>query len=260
MTLAGIAAVALLALGSPEGREVAATADGLDGLGRIVMDAQSSKLGVPAVQFDHALHRTMFSCRVCHVELGFALRTGESQVSADSNRAGQHCGACHDGTTTHGGAPIFRACTGWRRLDPTCLRCHVGTGRIRLSDRYAALLRRLPRDQGGYVDWNEAERRRLVKPSDVRPGASTQKPSMKIDRNFDIDVKGTWLGRVAFSHRKHAGWNGCEQCHPEIFPVTKRGSAKYTMASLRDREFCGVCHSTVAFPISECARCHGTQR
>jgi c(7)-type cytochrome triheme protein len=259
-----LAVVALLVIPTSPARAVEwaySTSELLD-QGRVVLDRHTSEAGVPAVQFDHAVHRTMFTCRVCHVELGMAMKVGETQISAQTNRDRRHCGACHDGKTTYEGAPIFRACDGAKTLEvgSPCARCHVGADRIRLSGRAEASLKLLPRDDGDFIDWNAAEKRGFVKPSDVPPGTTSRRPAMKIDRDFDIEVKGTWLGRVAFSHKKHAAWNGCEQCHPEIFPVTKRGAARYTMASLGNREFCGVCHSTVAFPISRCERCHENQR
>jgi c(7)-type cytochrome triheme protein len=79
---------------------------------------------------------------------------------------------------------------------------------------------------------------------------------MKIDRDVTIAAVGTWLKNVTFSHRKHAVWNGCELCHPEIFPVTQRGSVKFDMGTVRAGEYCGVCHRNVAFPLDACQRCH----
>ena len=227
--------------------------------GRVVLNNYSTQAGVPAVQFDHGRHRVMFRCRVCHAELAFALKAGETRVSAETNGNGLHCGACHDGKTTYAGRPIFKACTGWRKLDPArgCSRCHSGSSRAPLDGRYEALLRTLPRDVADYVDWSAAERRDLIKPGDFLEGVTNQRPAMKLDRDLTIDVKGTWLGRVTFSHKKHTAWTGCELCHPEIFPVTKRGSATYTMAAIFNGEFCGACHNAVAFPVSVCERCHG---
>jgi c(7)-type cytochrome triheme protein len=58
---------------------------------------------------------------------------------------------------------------------------------------------------------------------------------------------------VLFSHRKHAVWNGCEVCHPEIFAP---GAQRYTMLEISAGEACGVCHGKVAFSLRECERCH----
>ena len=64
---------------------------------------------------------------------------------------------------------------------------------------------------------------------------------------------------VTFSHEKHTNWVGCELCHPEVFPLTQRGSAKFDMAKIRAGQYCGACHNTVAFPLVECRRCHAEE-
>ena len=51
--------------------------------GRVVFTPpKGAKL--PPVAFDHWLHRTKFSCRLCHVELGFAWTSGASGSSRTS--------------------------------------------------------------------------------------------------------------------------------------------------------------------------------
>jgi c(7)-type cytochrome triheme protein len=77
-----------------------------------------------------------------------------------------------------------------------------------------------------------------------------------MDRDVPIESKATWMPDVLFSHKKHALWNGCEVCHPEIFPSTKRGTIKYSMFQIWDGQYCGVCHGKVAFPLRDCQRCH----
>jgi hypothetical protein len=37
------------------------------------------------------------------------------------------------------------------------------------------------------------------------------------------------MPNVTFSHKKHALWNGCELCHPDIFPSVKKGTIEYSM-------------------------------
>ena len=41
--------------------------------GRVVLDNFSTDTGMPAVVFDHWRHRVLFTCRVCHVDVGFAM-------------------------------------------------------------------------------------------------------------------------------------------------------------------------------------------
>jgi c(7)-type cytochrome triheme protein len=64
------------------------------------------------------------------------------------------------------------------------------------------------------------------------------------------------MSNILFSHKKHTVWNGCEVCHPEIFPSARRGTVKYSMLQVSAGAYCGVCHTTVAFPLFDCERCH----
>jgi c(7)-type cytochrome triheme protein len=79
---------------------------------------------------------------------------------------------------------------------------------------------------------------------------------MKAQKDFLIEIRASWMDKVLFSHKKHAVWNGCEVCHPEIFPNVKRGATKYSMLEIVNGEYCGVCHDKVAFSLRDCQRCH----
>jgi c(7)-type cytochrome triheme protein len=225
--------------------------------GRVVLDARATQAGVPAVTFDHWRHRRLYTCRVCHVDLGFAMKAGETQVSAASNEGGEHCGACHDGKRLHDGRPIFHACAGWPKADPArgCTRCHTGPN-VGAGAGYEELKRTMPLDAAGDVDWAAAARRSLITPVDHVDGITEKRATMRIDRDVEIRPMSTWMNGVIFSHRKHVAWIGCELCHPEIFPVTRRGQVKYDMEAMRAGRFCGACHQNVAFPLSTCQRCH----
>jgi c(7)-type cytochrome triheme protein len=61
---------------------------------------------------------------------------------------------------------------------------------------------------------------------------------------------------IIFSHKKHTVWNGCELCHPDIFMGVKKGNSKYSMVDISEGKSCGACHVNVAFPITDCQRCH----
>ena len=233
---------------------------GTDVPGRVLLDGSTRQLGLPAVTFDHWRHRRFYSCRVCHVDLAFAMKAGETQITAAGNEGGQHCGACHDGKRLHEGVPIFRACYGWPRADPArgCTRCHTGPT-VGPGAGYAELKRALPEDVAGDVDWAAAAGRGLIRPVDVVEGISLRRGKLKIDREVALKTSGTWMSDVTFSHRRHIAWVACELCHPEIFPVTKRGSVRFGMADLNAGRYCGVCHLKVAFPLTTCARCHAGQ-
>jgi c(7)-type cytochrome triheme protein len=224
-----------------------AAAFGIEGTahqyGRVVL--QGSR-GFPAVTFDHFRHRARFTCRLCHVDVGFAMKKGATGITDATNRKGFHCGACHDGKIA------FAACNG-TELGPTCRRCH-GSDDAAAARDHAAL--QLPRASFGEVDWQKAEEDGKVHPLDALEGVSMPRPPLKMDRDVSIESLGAWMTDVKFSHKKHAVWNGCEVCHPEIFPRTRAGSTRFTMFQIAEGESCGVCHGKVAFALAYCDRCH----
>ena len=246
------------AAGAADARTASPPAHGTGELyGRVVLDDSCTKIGVPAVTFDHWNHRAMYTCRVCHVDAGFALNAGATRASFDSNQDGSHCGACHDGKTLHDGRPIFGACSGWPLPDRArgCLRCHTGAN-PGPAGGYEAFKRKMPLDEADFLDWAEASRQSIVKPQGSLDGRGAARASMRLDRDLDFSPVGTWMTKVTYSHRKHGAWNGCELCHPEIFPSTKRGAATIRMAEISAGRYCGVCHGKVAFPLTSCQRCH----
>ena len=78
--------------------------------GRVVIHNFSEKSGLAPVVFDHWLHRAKYTCRLCHVDIGFAMKAGETGIKASDNMAGYYCGACHNGRTTADDRKIFDSC------------------------------------------------------------------------------------------------------------------------------------------------------
>ena len=60
---------------------------------------------------------------------------------------------------------------------------------------------------------------------------------------------------VVYPHKQHTQWLDCANCHPAIF-IPQKGANQISMASILLGEKCGVCHGKVAFPVSDCRRCH----
>ncbi|MCG7982950.1 MAG: cytochrome c3 family protein [Candidatus Thiodiazotropha lotti] len=60
---------------------------------------------------------------------------------------------------------------------------------------------------------------------------------------------------VRFPHRAHTEWLDCSNCHDAIFKA-KAGATPVTMLQILSGEYCGRCHGAVAFPLTECDRCH----
>lgn len=226
--------------------------------GRVVLDNFASRAKAPPVAFDHFRHRARYTCRLCHVDVGFAMQAGQTRVSAATNRAGYHCGACHDGARTFAGKPIFAACSEEQPVPQVgaCRRCHV-EGAKGLAQQYAAFSAELPkRPAGGHVDWEVAEANGRIRPLDAVEGVSIPRPPLKMDKEVALAARSAWMADVLFSHKKHAIWNGCEVCHPALYPAARQGSARATMLQISSGESCGVCHDKVAFPLAECQRCH----
>ena len=221
--------------------------------GRVVLDKYSSKAGIGPVTFDHWLHRTKFTCRLCHVDIGFAMQANATDINAATNRQGFHCGACHDGKRSIDGKVVFAACSD---TAPTqrCARCHSRRGSARQYD-YESLTARLPKNAFG-VDWEEARAIGLIHPIDSLDGISIQRPVLKSQADFAIQSRVNWVSDIIFSHQKHSAWAGCEVCHPEIFPAAQKGVVRYTMFHITSGQYCGACHGKVAFPLSACSSCH----
>lgn len=225
--------------------------------GRMIINNHSARAGLAAVEFDHWLHRSLYTCTVCHVDIGFSLKAGATGIRAEDNRNGIYCGACHNGKMQVGGKAVFAACTDDRTDAKRCERCHAQGKNVKREHDFAAFTAKFPKSASGNgIDWEKAAEDGTVKPSDYLEGVSLKRSSRRIENDFAIQPKSPGMAEIIFSHRKHMNWNGCESCHPEIFKGGKRGSTVYSMAEIRQKKFCGVCHATVAFPIEDCSRCH----
>lgn len=117
-----------------------------------------------------------------------------------------------------------------------------------------AALRELPPDRtGNYVNWVDAIEGGFIEPrKGVKPDAA-----MNVVRMDVLMSKTASMPQVKFPHKQHTEWLGCNNCHPAIFLPQKDGNPISMYAILRG-EFCGVCHGKIAFPVTDCFRCHNT--
>jgi len=246
-----------------EGPASARTIPSPEDYGMVMIGKFTAGATMPPVRFDHWLHRAFYTCRVCHVEIGFAMEAGGTGITAETNAKGFHCGTCHDGRKLREKKIIFPSCpfpsTPPREGD-SCAKCHSRKGDNERTYTYPAFTADLPRQRlGGLVDWEEAEARGLVRPLDNLPDLPGRPGPLNPQADFSIASQGAWMPDIVFSHKKHAQWNGCEVCHPDIFTGVQRGTTKYSMFAISEGEYCGVCHDRVAFPLADCARCHANQ-
>lgn len=228
-----------------------------DVYGRVIINNYSPKAGQAPVVFDHWLHRSRFTCRLCHVDLGFAMEPGGTHIKAADNMSGRYCGACHDGKMTVGDRKVFEACSKKSAPEETkqCDRCHSQGKNVKKENDFKAVTQNFPKELfGNEVNWEKAEADRLITLTDVLEG-HIKRGSLTVPKDFELRSKGSWMSDIRFSHKKHAVWSGCESCHPDIFNVEK-GATQYSMLQVFDGEYCGICHGTVSFPLLDCRRCH----
>jgi c(7)-type cytochrome triheme protein len=120
----------------------------------------------------------------------------------------------------------------------------------------AEALSGLPSDPvGNKVDWNKALLGGHIDPrTNVHPETKIQV------LDLDVVMKRTGeMPMVRFPHRQHTLWLDCTNCHDHLFK-TKAGTSNVNMMQILSGEKCGLCHGAVAFPLTECQRCHSLPR
>ena len=226
--------------------------------GQVLIDNFSRRAGLAPVIFNHWLHRSLFTCRLCHLNIGFSMEAGATDIKAADNSAGLYCGACHNGKMKYGAIKVFEACSVKPAMKDAerCGRCHDGGKQGNKDYDFARFTEKFPKDGfGNKIDWEKAEEEGYIKPVDFLEGVSSKRVEAKAQQDFSVQSKSTWMSDIRFSHKKHLSWLGCEICHPDIFMV-KKGSTQYTMLDISSGRYCGACHDKVAFPVKDCQRCH----
>ena len=120
----------------------------------------------------------------------------------------------------------------------------------------AEALALLPSDTAGNkVDWIQALREGYIEPrTNILPDSAIQ--------TLDMDIVMEQTGEyplVMFPHLEHTEWLDCSNCHDKIF-VKKVDANPINMFAILSGEYCGQCHGAVAFPLTECNRCHSISR
>lgn len=107
-------------------------------------------------------------------------------------------------------------------------------------------------NDGNGVNWVEA-----LNQGRIRPWSELEDPEAEpfvMDLVIVRQVKGS-MPNVVYPHLQHTEWLDCTNCHDEIF-VPQKGANQISMAGILLGQKCGVCHGKVAFPVSDCRRCH----
>lgn len=210
--------------------------------GDILMDRKSSSANVKPVFFSHWRHRIKYSCRVCHFELDFAFKKGQTEISEEDNKNGLYCGACHDGTVAFG------------HTKENCKKCH--TAKIISHEKeYNDFLKTVKQAPfGNELDWVEAVESGKINP--VYSIYNKDDKPLEFDKKLELAADWGFIPPAYFDHKTHTRWLDCGNCHPDIFNVKKKGTKHFSMKYILDDKFCGVCHISIAFPIDDCKRCH----
>jgi len=212
-----------------------------DTYGNVVISRNTRESGVmKPVVFPHWVHRAKFACKVCHTDIGFALKSGGTDITMAQIQEGKLCGTCHNGQIAF--EPI------------DCDKCHsYGLPQERkISER----IKDLPPDFfGNKVDWVKA-----IEKGAIKPAASPDGKDEMTGFDMDVIIPTTKFKPsppdVKFPHKAHTELLDCSSCHDSIFNQQAGGNPEMNMMKIISGQYCGVCHLKVAFPIDDCFRCH----
>jgi c(7)-type cytochrome triheme protein len=220
--------------------------------GNVLMNNYSERNNIAPVIFNHWLHRALYTCRLCHVDLGFGMEANSTGVTEDDNDNGFYCSACHNGEEAF--ASVEKDEMG--NESKNCYKCHSYGRKVKFEKNFYEYTKDFPKAHyGDKLNWLETEQGGLIKLVDYLEGYSIKMRTLKQTKDIDIKSRELGIQDIIFSHKKHSVWNGCELCHPEIFGI-KKGATVYSMQDIFEGKYCGACHGIVAFPNTDCQLCH----
>jgi c(7)-type cytochrome triheme protein len=118
-----------------------------------------------------------------------------------------------------------------------------------------ALSKLTPDGTGNQVRWVQAIEKGEINPrGSLHPGVEIR----KLDQDILLNLNGG-MPIVRFPHLAHSEWLDCANCHDHLFEK-RTGGTRISMQAILQGEQCGVCHGAVAFPLTECQRCHSVTR
>ena len=258
--------------------------------GDIILNSKAEamrKAEVGDVVFPHWFHRIRYRCNVCHEDI-FVLRAGGNDINmARISEGGKQCGVCHNGLIAWeplecdrchslepgwSGGPIQYSVRGERGKERTlkerALDIKIGnrakpySNIVKLASGWhpkALSESGLPLDKFGLVDWAQAVRNKIIAPVwNLDPDAGADSARSRNTRIL-FKTRSEFVADVLFPHDVHSYWLQCKICHETrggaIFEE-KVGAAAIDMVGIGKGKWCGRCHDRVAFPISDCNRCH----
>lgn len=108
---------------------------------------------------------------------------------------------------------------------------------------------------GNQVRWVHAIEKGIINP---RAAIWDTTKVRTLDLDIYLDIGGS-MPVVRFPHLAHTYWLDCANCHDQIFKA-KAGANPIAMYQILEGQQCGICHGAVAFPLTECKRCHNVEQ
>lgn len=110
----------------------------------------------------------------------------------------------------------------------------------------------LPADTAGnYVNWAEAVVSGAISPRGNIDGSVEQ----EVLDSVVLMTNTATTPYVLFPHQPHTEWMACQMCHDQLFKAEVDAN-EISMGHILEGDLCGKCHGAVAFPLTECNRCH----
>lgn len=131
-----------------------------------------------------------------------------------------------------------------------------GASIVELQEPGEGLSELPPHQAGNRVLWAKALDRGAISPR--RSIYPTENKIQVLDLDVLMDLRGS-MPVVRFPHKIHTQWLVCDNCHEELFK-SRVGETRISMYTILQGEQCGLCHGSVAFPLTECPICHSVER
>lgn len=109
---------------------------------------------------------------------------------------------------------------------------------------------------GNQVDWVQALENGDIYPRDE---LNIKGKNEVLDLDVLLDETGE-MPMITFPHKPHTMWLDCKNCHDHIFKRKRGATPHLNMYAVLTGKMCGICHGAVAFPPTDCLRCHNTPR
>lgn len=152
--------------------------------------------------------------------------------------------------------PLGQSQDNWIPLAKDKVHDPRGSGIVELQEPGEGLFELPPHQAGNRVLWAKALDRAAISPR--RSIYPTGSKVQVLDLDVLMDLRGS-MPVVRFPHKIHTQWLACDNCHEELFK-SRVGETKVSMYTILQGEQCGLCHGSVAFPLTECPICHSVER